>query len=114
MHEYIKPAVQELVRKARNSKGDKFAYIAGTAEEADKAWFWLTAVANDIDGHTVKKTDRCVTLDGVSIQVFNGSKPEWFRGMYFDGVMHTVEGNVLSTIIKPALMDRSGWLVKAK
>lgn len=124
--------IQDLVARALNfQKKDpktgklltrpKFAYLCPYRGQAKQvAWQYLIDFTKAIPGVQKHESDLWIeipTVTGDTARIFlaGADNPDSLRGLYFDGVVLDEYGDmkpeVYSTVIRPALSDRIGWVV---
>jgi phage terminase large subunit len=124
--------IQDLVARALNfqKKNPKtgqyfpkpvFAYVCPYRGQAKKvAWEYLVAFTENIPGIKKNETELWIeipTVTGARARIFlaGADNPDNLRGQYFDGVVLDEYGDmkpeVYSTVLRPALADRKGWVV---
>jgi phage terminase large subunit len=123
--------IQDLIARALNfQKKDrngkllrkpKFAYLCPYKGQAKQiAWQYLTDFTRTIPGVKKNETELWIevpTVGGDTARIFlaGADNPDNLRGLYFDGVVLDEYGDmkpeVYSTVIRPALADRVGWVV---
>jgi hypothetical protein len=124
--------IQDLVARAlnfqkKNGKTGKlfgkpiFAYLCPYKGQAKKvAWEYLIEFTKAIPGIKKNETELWIeipTVTGDKARIFlaGADNPDNLRGLYFDGVVLDEYGDmkpeVYSTVIRPALSDRFGWVV---
>jgi hypothetical protein len=94
----------------------RFAYLAPFLKQAKQdAWDFLKRHALPIPQVEKNEQELSVTLPGnkAVIRLFGGDNPDALRGTYFDGIvideMAFLRPDVWGAVIRPALMDRTGW-----
>lgn len=99
-----------------------FCYMAPFKSQAKRiAWSYLRYYTAKIPGIQPNNTELFVELptmhkgaDGARIYIAGGDKPDNIRGSYFDGVIMDepaqMKPNLFSEIIRPAILDRRGWV----
>lgn len=115
--------VHDLLFKAiatRKPNGS-YGYIAPLKNQAKTiAWEYLLRAVEPL-GKAVKINNQDLSVKVPSacgststIRLFGADDPDAFRGLYFDGVILDEYGDMkpelYTQIIKPALMDRNGWV----
>jgi hypothetical protein len=123
--------IQDLISKAmrfqvRDRQGKllpkpKFAYLCPYKGQAKQvAWQYLIDFTKAIPGVKKNETELWIeipTVAGDTARIFlaGADNPDNLRGLYFDGVVLDEYGDmkpeVYSTVIRPALADRKGWVV---
>lgn len=124
--------IQDLIARALNfQKKDratgkllpkpKFAYLCPYKGQAKQvAWQYLIDFTKSIPGVKKNETELWIeipTVAGDTARIFlaGADNPDNLRGLYFDGVVLDEYGDmkpeVYSTVIRPALSDRKGWVV---
>jgi phage terminase large subunit len=123
--------IQDLIARALNfQKKDKngkalpkpkFAYLCPYKGQAKQvAWQYLIDFTKAIPGVKKNETELWIeipTVAGDTARIFlaGADNPDNLRGLYFDGVVLDEYGDmkpeVYSTVIRPALADRKGWVV---
>jgi len=124
--------IQDLIARALNfQKKDsitrklltkpKFAYLCPYKGQAKQvAWQYLIDFTKSIPGVKKNETELWIeipTVTGDTARIFlaGADNPDNLRGLYFDGVVLDEYGDmkpeVYSTVIRPALSDRKGWVV---
>jgi len=124
--------IQDLIARALNfQKKDsitrkpltkpKFAYLCPYKGQAKQvAWQYLIDFTKSIPGVKKNETELWIeipTVAGDTARIFlaGADNPDNLRGLYFDGVVLDEYGDmkpeVYSTVIRPALADRKGWVV---
>ena len=116
--------VHDLLFKALATKKPNafFAYVAPLKNQAKTiAWDYLVrsvekfGKAAKINNQelSVKIPSQAGTM--ATIRLFGADDPDSFRGLYFDGIIldeyADMKPVIYNQIIKPALMDRAGWVV---
>lgn len=124
--------IQDLVARALNFQKrnrttgkiytkPKFAYLCPYKSQAKQvAWQYLVDFTKGIPGVKKNETELWIeipTVTGDMARIFlaGADNPDNLRGLYFDGVVLDEYGDmkpeVYSTVIRPALADRQGWVV---
>lgn len=124
--------IQDLVARALNFRkrdrstgkllaNPKFAYLCPYKSQAKQvAWQYLVDFTKEIPGVKKNESELWVELptvagDRARIFLAGADNPDNLRGLYFDGVVLDEYGDmkpeVYSTVIRPALADRTGWVV---
>lgn len=117
--------VNQLIQQAIECplRSPVFCYMAPFKNQAKKiVWNYLRYYTAKIPGVNPNHTDLYVELptkyknaDGARIYVAGADKPDNIRGTYFDGVVMDepaqMKPNVFGEIIRPAILDRHGWVV---
>ncbi len=93
----------------------RFAYIGPTYRQAKATvWDYIQHYARPIPGVAFNQSElRCDYPGGSQVRVYGGDDPDSLRGLYLDGVvvdeygLH--QGEIFSTVLRPALADRGGW-----
>lgn len=117
--------VRALIPRPDNLR-QQFAYICPTATQARSiAWQYLkdfTACFAHCPGYKALEQHLSVTLPdpqnvnkpGSTIMLLGAENAERIRGLFLDGCVideaADISPHVVSTIIRPALADRQGWL----
>ncbi len=110
-------AVNHLIRAALTCKRSRarFAYIAPTYRMGKAtAWDFLKFYSRPIPGVTFNESElRADYPNGGQVRIYGGDDPDNLRGLYLDGVVLDEYGlhqaDIFSTVLRPALADRSGW-----
>ena len=113
--------VNKLIKAAYlcEKEQPRFGYLAPSFVQAkDIAWLYLKKFANPLIqlGGKVNESELSVTLphNGAIIRLYGAENYDRMRGLYFDGICidegQDIAPVVLTTVILPALSDRSGWL----
>jgi len=110
-------AINHLQRAALLCKRPRprFAYIGPTYRQAKATvWDYLKHYARPIPNHKVNESELRVDYpNGGQVRIYGGDDPDTLRGLYLDGVcpdeygLH--QGDLFSTVLRPALADREGW-----
>lgn len=97
----------------------RFGYIAPYYVQAkDIAWAYLKYYCQPLFdlGGKVNESELSITLphNNAVIKLYGAENADRMRGLYFDGIVadeaQDMAKEVLTTVIFPALLDRSGWL----
>lgn len=116
--------VHDLLFKALATKKPNafFAYVAPLKNQAKTiAWDYLVRSVEKF-GKAAKINNQELSVKVPSqngtmatIRLFGADDPDSFRGLYFDGIVldeyADMKPAIYNQIIKPALMDRQGWVV---
>lgn len=123
--------IQDLIDKAQQFRvrgpdgkvypRPKFAYLCPYRSQAKQvAWQYLVDFTKDIPGVKKNESELWIELPTVAgdvarIFLAGADNPDNLRGLYFDGVVLDEYGDMkpeaYSTVIRPALADRNGWVV---
>jgi len=93
----------------------RYGYIAPLLKQAKAiAWEYLKQYAAKVPGTKINESELYVEFpNGARVRIFGGDNPDSLRGLYFDGVVldevADLKPEVWTTIILPALLDRTGW-----
>lgn len=112
-------AIIELILAALRCRrrDGRFAYVAPFLKQAKMvAWDYLRRYALTVPGVEISESEHSVRFpNGATVRLFGADNPDSLRGTYFDGVVldevADMRPNVWGEIIRPALMDRTGWAV---
>lgn len=111
--------INDIVSRALHTvKKDAFyAYVCPTFTQSKTvAWKYLKSAVAPIPNIKVNESECSVLLpNGSTIRLFGADNPDSLRGLYFDGIVldefGDMKGRVYTEVIRPALMDRKGWVV---
>ena len=93
----------------------RFAYVGPTYRQAKATvWDYMKQFAKPIPGVVFNESELRVDYPNKGqVRIYGGDDPDALRGLYFDGVvvdeygLH--QGDIFSTVLRPALADREGW-----
>jgi len=111
--------IADLVDAAlrNDTKSPRYAYVAPHYNQAkDVAWGYLKEYTREIPGVEYNESELRADLPGDRrIRLYGAENYERLRGLYFDGVVMDEFGDMnplaWSSVIRPALSDRTGWAV---
>lgn len=109
--------VADLILDARYTKKQdaRFGYIAPLFNQAkDIAWIYVKRLTSDIPGVTLNESElRADFPNGSRVRLYGADNPDRLRGSYFDGCIldeyADMRPHVWGEVVRPMLMDRSGW-----
>lgn len=112
-------AVNHLIKKATTCQHfkPKYAYVAPYLKQAKLiAWDFLKYYTKNIPKTKYHEGELFVELiNGARIYIFGADNPDALRGIYLDGVIldeyADIKPEVFNEIVRPALVDRSGFCV---
>ena len=110
-------AINHLLKAALTCKKERprFAYIGPTYRQAKSViWDYAKKYCGVVPGVVFNQSELRIDFpNGAQIRVYGGDNPDSLRGIYLDGVVvdeyGIMDGEIFSTVLRPALADRQGW-----
>ncbi len=111
--------IADLVYSAilTQKKDARYAYIGPyKGQVKDVCWTYLKNLTSDIPNVKYNETELRVDFaNGARIKLYGADNPDAIRGIYLDGVIldeyADMRASVYTSIIRPMLADRKGWIV---